>query len=89
MFSIFLHCSAEPPIRMSLRKIMLVQSEVIAIILDNCLSHSVEIFKELQFWAATVICGKPYTLYTEGQKLLLGNEELLRLLLMSLVESGF
>jgi hypothetical protein len=42
-------CSAVQLMRMSLRKIILVHKEVIAIILVSCLSHSVEIFRELQF----------------------------------------
>ena len=47
--------------RMSLKNIILVHKEVIAIILVSCLSHSVEILRELQFWVANVIYGNLIT----------------------------
>jgi hypothetical protein len=64
---------------------MLVHSEVIAIIFVSCLSHSVEILRELQFWAANVIWGKPLMQYAEGQNLLGTGGMLLLLFVLILV----
>jgi hypothetical protein len=36
---------------------MSVQRAVMAISLESCLSHNVEIFRELQFWTALEILG--------------------------------
>ncbi len=49
---------------------MLVQREVIAMIFDSCLSHSVEMLRELQFWDDTVIWGNLNTGRLYGFELL-------------------
>ncbi len=50
---------------------MLVQREVIAMILESCLSHSVEMLRELQFWDANVIWGNLSTGRLYGFELLI------------------